>query len=163
MLSAADEGRVGRHMEQLQACEGDYTRLHAGLLAKRLAWWESHQAGLDRRGPLPRQAYTVLLLQYMGLDPTEVPVVYEDDSLIVWRSYNFCPMLEACRRLDLDTRSVCRAASHDSVQALIARLDPRLRFGRNYERGLRPYAPYCEEQIAVVPPGIPTASPRSAG
>ena len=34
--------------------------------------------------------------------------------------------------------------------ALVARLDPRLRFTRNYEASLRPYAPYCEERIAFV-------------
>jgi hypothetical protein len=138
-------------MEQLRACDGDYGRLHTELLARRLAWWESHQAGLEWRVRLPRQAYTMLLLQYMRLDPVEVPVVYEDESLIVWRSYNFCPMLEACIRLDLDTRNVCRAASHDSVQALITCLHPRLRFDRSYKKGLRPYAPYCEERIALVP------------
>ena len=34
-----------------------------------------------------------------------------------------------------------------SVETLIRRLDNRLRFGRNYETGMRPYAAYCEEEI----------------
>lgn len=42
-----------------------------------------------------------------------------------------------------------RAATERSVETLIRRLDDRLRFGRNYETGLRPYAAYCEEEIWV--------------
>jgi hypothetical protein len=33
---------------------------------------------------------------------------------------------------------------------MIARLDPRLRFSRNYGTGIRPYAEYCEEKIDLV-------------
>ena len=74
-------------------------------------------------------------------------VEYEDERRIVWRSTNFCPTLEACWRLGLDTRVVCRTATERSVEALIRRLDDRLRFSRNYETGMRPYAEYCEEEI----------------
>ena len=47
----------------------------------------------------------------------------------------------------------------DSVQTLtlhlrcsagVARLDPRLRFSRAYAADIRPYADYCEEQIALL-------------
>ena len=86
----------------------------------------------------------------MGLDPRDVPVVYEDARTIIWRSTNFCPTLEACRRLELDTRIVCRAATEGVVQALIACLDPRLRFSRNYDAGIRSYADYCEEKIELL-------------
>jgi hypothetical protein len=144
------EQRVQTKMAQLIACEGDYLRLHADLDQKRQAWWEANKDGLHLDGSLPRRAYTMLLLTYMGLDPAEVPVVYEDETKIVWRSFNFCPMLEACRRLGLDTRQVCRDATEQSVQNLITRLDVRLRFGRNYETGMRPYAAYCEESITLV-------------
>ena len=98
----------------------------------------------------PRRAYTLVLLVYMGLDPREVPVVYEDVRTIIWRSTNLCPTLEACRRLGLDTRIVCRTATEAAVQALLARLDPHLRFSRDYAAGLRPYADYCEEQITLL-------------
>lgn len=145
-----DEQRIARQVEQLRACAGDYTTLHEELLLKRLAWWEANHRDLALAGPLPRQAYTLLLLIYMGLDPREVPVMYEDERTIIWRSTNFCPTLAACRRLGLDTRSVCRAATEGSVQALIARLDPRLRFSRDYATGIRPYADYCEEKIELL-------------
>lgn len=89
----------------------------------------------------------MFLLDYLGLDAAEVPAVFEDDQRIVWRSVNFCSMLEGCRLLGLDTRIVCRAATERSVEMLIRRLDDRLRFGRNYATGMRPHAAYCEEEI----------------
>jgi tRNA(adenine34) deaminase len=143
------EERVQREVARLEACGGDYSALHRGAIAKRLAWWEAHHDELKLTGSLPRQAYTLVFLLYMGLPPEDVPVVYEDDRRIVWRSANFCPTLEACLRLGLDTRVVCRAATEQSMDVLIRRLDERLRFGRNYETGIRPYAPYCEETIWI--------------
>jgi hypothetical protein len=148
-LTHADEQRVARQVGQLRACASDYRQFSSDRVDKWLAWWEANHLRLDLRGPLPRQAYSLVLLVYMGLDPHEVPVVYEDDRMIIWHSTNFCPTLEACRRLGLDTRIVCRTATEAAVQALIARLDPRLRFSRNYAAGLRPYADYCEEQITL--------------
>lgn len=138
-----------REAERLAACGGNYAAFHEAMIAKRLAWWDAHRADLRLSGALPRQGYTLTMLIYLGLAPDEVPVVYEDDSRIVWRSVNFCPTLEACRQLGLDTRTVCREATEGSVEALIRKLDDRLRFRRNYATGLRPYAPYCEEEIVL--------------
>ena len=147
ILTADQEQRVQRQVERLRACAGDYTSIHEELVRKRLAWWDANGEGFDCAGPLPRRAYTLVFLVYMGLDPAEISVVYEDERRIIWRSVNFCPTLEACRRLGLDTRVVCRTATERSVETLISRLDERLRFGRNYETGIRPYATFCEEEI----------------
>jgi hypothetical protein len=144
------EERIKRTAAQLRACRGDYRPIHEELDRRRQAWWEANRDTLRLSGPLPRQAYTMFLVCHLGLDPAEAPVVYEDEQRIVWRSFNFCSMLEACIRLGLDTRQVCRAGAEESVQNLIARLDPRLRFSRDYGNGIRPYAPYCEEQIQIV-------------
>jgi tRNA(adenine34) deaminase len=147
---ASYEARIERTMGQLRACEGDYRLVHEELERRRQAWWEANRDALGLSGPLPRQAYTMFLLEHLGLNPAEVPVVYEDERMIVWRSFNFCSMLEACVRLGLDTRQVCREGTEESVQHLIARLDPRLRFSRNYLDGIRPYAAYCEESIKLI-------------
>jgi tRNA(adenine34) deaminase len=147
---ADHEERIQRTAAQLRACRGDYTRIHEELDRRRQAWWETNRDTLRLEGPLPRQAYTMFLLLHLGLDPEDVPVVYEDERTIVWRSFNFCSMLEACIRLGLDTRQVCREGTEESVQRLIERLDPRLRFSRDYSDGIRPYAPYCEESIELV-------------
>jgi hypothetical protein len=149
-LTDEDERRVARQVAQLRACAGDYREFSAARAQRWLAWWEANRQRLDLRGPLPRQAYTLVLLDYLGLDPRDVPVVYEDDTTIIWRSANFCPTLEACRRLGLDTRIVCRDATEAAAQALAACLDPRLRFSRNYAAGLRPHEDYCEEQITLL-------------
>ena len=146
---AGYEARIERTKAQLRACEGNYRLVHEALDRKRQAWWEANRDALRLSGPLPRQAYTMFLLLHLGLDPAEVPVVYEDERLIVWRSFNFCSTLEACLCLGLDTRRVCREGTEESVQHLIARLDPRLHFSRNYVDGIRPYAPYCEESIEL--------------
>jgi tRNA(adenine34) deaminase len=147
------EARIERAIRQLRACRGDYRGVHEELDRRRQAWWEETRESLELSGPLPRQAYTMFLLRHLGLDPAEAPVVYENERTIVWRSFNFCSTLEACLRLGLDTRQVCREGTEASVQRLIARLDARLTFSRNYEAGLRPYAPYCEERIDVIGPG----------
>jgi tRNA(adenine34) deaminase len=144
------EERIQKTAERLCACRGDYTLIHQELDRKRQAWWEANRDALRLEGSLPRQAYTMFLLRHLGLDPAEVPVVHEDERVIVWRSFNFCSTLEACTRMGLDTRQVCREGPEESVQHLIARLDPRLRFSRNYADGIRPYAPYCEESIVLV-------------
>jgi tRNA(adenine34) deaminase len=149
-LTGEDDRRVARQVAQLHACAGDYHQFSAVRVQRWLAWWEANHLRLNLRGSLPRQAYTLVLLAYLGLDPQQVPVVYEDENTIIWRSTNFCPTLEACLRLGLDTRVVCRDAAEAAVQALIARLDPRLCFSRNYATGLRPYADYCEEQITLL-------------
>jgi hypothetical protein len=147
--SSDHEQRILRTVGQLRACRGDYRLIHEELDRKRQAWWEANRDTLRLEGSLPRQAYTMFLLRHLGLDPAEVPVVYEDERRIVWRSFNFCSMLEACVRLGLDTRQVCREGAEESVQRLIVRLDPRLRFSRNYVDGIRPHAPYCEESIEL--------------
>ncbi len=144
------EAQIGRECERLAACEGNYSVLHEAMLARRLAWWNEHGKLLALAGPLPRQAYTLFICHYLGLTETDAPVVYEDAGRIVWRSINRCPTLEACVRLGLDTRVVCREGTERSVEALIRCLDDRLRFGRRYETGLRPYAGYCEETIWLI-------------
>ena len=55
---------------------------------------------------------------------------------------------KACQQLGLDTREVCNRGYHKSVQIFLSRIDPRLRFERNYET-LRPHSPYCEEILRI--------------
>jgi len=67
---------------------------------------------------------------------------------IIIHSKNFCPTLEACRILNMDTRFVCRHLTENPTTELIRQLHPRLRFCRNYEK-LRPHSAYCEEMIVL--------------
>ena len=125
-----------------------YEFINKELLEKRLRWYEENKDKLNLEGSDVRKAYTLFLIKYLGLNPKEVPVVYENERKIIWRSYNFCPVLEACKRLGKDTREVCKKAEVKSVQELISRINPNLRFSRNYEK-IRPYIDYCEETIEL--------------
>jgi len=127
----------------------NYTIICDESTQKRLRWYEENKERLELEGSDVRKAYTLLLLRYLGLRQEEVPIVYEDRKKIVWRSRNFCPVLEACVRLGLDTREVCREAEEKPAQELISKINPRLKFSRNYEK-IRPRSEYCEEIIEFV-------------
>ena len=75
-------------------------------------------------------------------------IVEQVDRKMVTRWWNHCPTLETCQKLGLDTREICRKAYHKPVQAFLSKIDPRLRFDRNYE-ALRPHTAYCEEIITL--------------
>jgi hypothetical protein len=142
------EGSVRRNMERLveAEAEGGYASFVRELTTKRDEWYEANKDALRLEGSEVRRAYALLLIRYLGLDPAQVPVVYEDEVRIIWRSFNFCPLLEACRRLGKDTREVCRRAQEAPAQALVSKVSPRLKFSRNYDR-IRPYEQFCEEMI----------------
>jgi len=142
------ERRIRRNMERLVEADaaGGYDAFVRELTKKRDDWCEANGDNLKLEGSEVRRAYTLLVIRYLGLDPTQVPVVFEDDTKIIWRSFNFCPLLEACKRLGKDTREVCRRAQEAPAQALVSKANRRLRFSRSYDR-IRPYAQFCEEMI----------------
>lgn len=127
----------------------DYSLINQKLLEKSLGWFERNRDNLNLQGSDVRMAYTLLLIEYLGINPSEVPIIYEDERKIVWRSYNWCPVLEACKRAGFDTREVCRKGWELSVQALIEKINYKLRFSRTYET-LRPHGEYCEEKIELI-------------
>jgi len=143
-----DERRVAEAMAKLLKAQeiGNYEFVNEESSKKRLRWYEENKGRLNLKGSDVGKAYTLFLIQYLDLSPREVPVVYEDERKIIWRSYNFCPVLQACKRLGMDTREVCRQAEEKPVQELISRISPNLRFSRKYEK-IRPYEQYCEEMI----------------
>jgi len=116
----------------------------------RLAWLKQNRDCLDRlEGTEVRKGFQLVLFEYMGIPLEEVPVIEETETKITWRSYNFCPYLEAITALGMDTRDVCKHATESPVQVLLNALNPRLRFSRNYDK-IRPYSNYCEETIELV-------------
>ena len=150
-MSEDSERKIQDIMAKLSRVKSnaDYGQICERLTQKRLRWYEENKEKLVLEGSDVRRAYTLFLLRYMGLRQEEVPIVYEDERKIVWRSRNFCPVLEACIRLGLDTRDVCRQSQEEPVQELISKISPRLRFSRNYDK-IRPYSEYCEEVIELV-------------
>ena len=140
---------IEREMERLRDADDEALRaLNEDSTRRRVAWFAQHRADFVLPADdLLEAGYRLLLLRF-GISPEEAPVVSRTECAITFHSQNFCPTLEACRLLNLDTRHVCRCINEDSTNALLRQLDPRLRFSRNYEK-LRPYAPYCEETISL--------------
>lgn len=111
---------------------------------RRIEWVKAHCGIPPGSDPLER-AYRVLLLK-LGITEADAPIVSKDQRRLVFHSRNFCPTLEACKLLGLDTRRVCRLSNEGAAQDLVRQVDDTLAFRRNYER-LRPYSDYCEEII----------------
>lgn len=112
---------------------------------RRIAWFRGQPTALQG-DPLDR-AYAVLLKK-LGISASEAPIIRKDEKEIVFHSRNFCPTLEACKILGLDTRIVCKMYNERSPDALVKQVDPRLRFSRSYSE-IRPYSSYCEERISL--------------
>jgi tRNA(adenine34) deaminase len=134
---------------------GDHGALERQRSQRRLDWLTAKGYPPHPGAPLPatpvspREAYELLFFEYMGLARDTMPVAEESADRIVWLSHDPCPTLDACLALGLDTRQVCRAVSERPVQTFLSRLDPRLRFVRDYV-AIRPHAPQCREQILRV-------------
>ena len=113
---------------------------------KRLRWFSSHRP--DRTYPGDDyliKAYRVLM-DRLKTGEVDCPIVHRGERRLIFHSTNFCPTLEACKILDLDTRQICRVYNELSTDLLVKEIHPQLRFTRNYEK-LRPHFAYCEEII----------------
>jgi hypothetical protein len=99
-----------------------------------------------------RRAYSmedVLKLFYMDflkIDEKHIEVVKLDENELITRCSNPCPILELAKRLNLDTKHVCKEVSEPVCIFVLNKLNPRLVFERNYEH-IRPYVESCEERI----------------
>ncbi len=113
--------------------------------AKRIEWYRAESEKIPTSDDPLEKAYGVLLRKF-GIEKDRAPVAGKTEREIVFHSKNFCPTLEACKILGLDTRRVCRLYNEGSTDALVKQVDPALKFSRNYEK-IRPYSDYCEERI----------------
>ncbi len=96
------------------------------------------------------QAYRIIFLDHMKINPEHSKVVRVSPTKIRVESYNFCPYLQACSQLGFDTRIICKEIGESSIQAMMNFINPNLKFSRNYE-DIRPYnKDFCEEYIELV-------------
>ena len=140
---------VRKEIENLRnADDAALQALNEDSVARRTSWFRENSAAFQPApGDLPNSAYRLLLRRF-GASAEEMPVVQRSDTSVTFHSANFCPTLEACKILRLDTRHICRRLNESSTDTLLKQLDPRLRFTRNY-KNLRPYSDYCEETISL--------------
>ena len=149
MFTAEQEKLIQREIERLQgADEAALDALNEDSVKRRTTWFNEHRVEFDFLAGDSLEAGYRLLLARFGITPEQAPVIERTEKRIVFHSQNFCPTLEACRILGLDTRFVCKHLNEQATDALVKLCDPRLSFSRCYER-LRPYAPYCEEMLTL--------------
>lgn len=129
------------------ADENRLKELAAEKLLKRLEWFDNNRTLVDKASPVLDEAYKLFIRKF-GIAPEEAAVVSRDNNRLIIHSRNFCPTLEACRILKMDTRFVCRHLTENATTGLLRQLNPKLSFARNYDK-IRPYAAYCEEMIIL--------------
>ncbi|MFH0974197.1 MAG: nucleoside deaminase [Spirochaetota bacterium] len=115
---------------------------------KRLEWAKKKNINPDGKASCGIDDAYILFLDKLGITRDEAPIVERNKNSIVIHSKNFCPTLEACGILDMDTRLVCRHLTEKATTELIRRLNPKLLFKRNYNK-IRPHTSYCEEMIIL--------------
>lgn len=117
---------------------------------KRVSWYRENKDKLELEGSTElERAFEIVLLKYIGCKPDEVPIVKKSEKRIVWRSYNPCPVLEACKRLGIDMREFCKRAYELPASKFFEIINPHIRFGRDYGK-IRLYTEYCEEFIELI-------------
>jgi hypothetical protein len=137
-------------IEQLRdADERGLQALEQSFVHKRIVWFrENSEIVQQLKGDLLERAYQLLLMK-IGIDESDAPVINKTDRLLVFHSKNFCPSLEACIKLGLDPRSICKSVFEKPADILVKQLDPSLCFSRNYQ-SIRPYCDFCEEMISLI-------------
>ena len=139
VLAIGDEVGLERALEYLERC----------VIEKRLGWLDGSLVKMERMGDAVEDAYRIFYEKYLGISvPKNGEVINKTDKKMVMRWWNYCPVLEGCRKFGLDTRVVCKKAYHKPVQIFLSRINPKLKFDRNYDT-IRPYTPYCEEIITL--------------
>ena len=122
------------------------------VIENRLTWLDENLRRIKRSGIPLSDGYKIFFEIYLGISaPADGEIVEATDHRLITRWWNECPIPRVCEELGLDTREICKKVYHRPVQAFLSRIDPRLRFDRNYD-ALRPRTPYCEEIITTIEP-----------
>lgn len=140
---------VCREVERLRfADDKKLSELNEDSVSRRTAWYQENKQYFGFISEDLLNSGYRLLLERFRITPDEAPIIHRAEDRIVFHSMNFCPTLEACKILGLDTRHVCKKMNEKSTEILLKQIDQSLRFSRNYDK-LRPYAEYCEEMISI--------------
>jgi hypothetical protein len=127
MFAEERERLVEREIKRLRnADEAALRALNEDSVQRRTAWFEENKSRFAFLSGDPLDAAYRLLLARFGIPPEEAPITFQDETRIMFHSQNFCPTLEACQILGLDTRYVCKHLNDDATNRLIQLIDPRL-------------------------------------
>ncbi len=155
MFSKLEQKTIEEKIEQLRKVKDGILssqELVDLITERRVSWFEENKdAVLLKYDGLPdeEKAYRIILLEYMKINPKHLKMIRMGDGKIRIESHNFCPYLEACKELDLDTRYVCKEIGEPSIQRMCEVINPNLKFRRNYQN-IRPYnSDFCEEYFEL--------------
>ncbi len=116
-------------------------------LEKRQDWAKKHIRQLGKLEEPIKAGYHWFYEEYLHVSvPKDGEIVLASTDRMVTRWWNPCPTLDACQKLALDTRQICKKVYHRPVEIILKAVHPGLRFNRNYAC-IRPHADYCEEMI----------------
>jgi hypothetical protein len=97
-----------------------------------------------------RKAHMIIGFEHMRINQEKQKIKRISSKKIRIDSYNFCPYLEACKILGLDTKFVCKEIMEPSTQVALEKINPRIKFSRNYQN-IRPHNPnFCEEHLELI-------------
>jgi tRNA(Arg) A34 adenosine deaminase TadA len=140
---------VRREIAKLRnANDETLSQLNMESAAKRTQWFKENKEQFEfLNSDLLLSGYKLLLKRF-NITQDQAPITAKSDSQIVFHSKNFCPTLEACKILNLDTKKICKKLNENSTDTLLKQVSPQLCFSRNYAK-LRPHSDYCEESISI--------------
>jgi len=156
MFSEAEQIVIEEKLEQLRKIkDGTLSPQElANLITKRrVSWFEENRDWLLRKYsglPDEEKVWRIICFDYMKINPADSRITRVSSNKIRLDSYNFCPYLEACKELGLDTRYVCKEIGEPSIQIICKMINPKLVFSRNYQN-IRPHnLDFCEEYFEVL-------------
>jgi len=156
MYSELEQKAINEKLEQLRKIKRGILLVQelADSISERRVKWirENLDEMLAKYGKFSpeEQAFRIIYFDHMKINPQHSKMIRVSPTKIRVDSWNFCPYLEACVQLGLDTRHICKEIGEPAIQKMTAVINPNLKFGRNYGN-LRPYVSYCEEYFELAP------------
>jgi hypothetical protein len=95
---------IQREVQRLQGASDNQLKAYCRQSgARRMEWFRTHHGKWISAGSDPLEHAYRVLLQKLGIRETDALIVKKDSTRLVFHSRNFCPTLEACKLLGLDT------------------------------------------------------------
>lgn len=139
ILSVADKVGRDRALGYLEQC----------VTEKWLLWLDKNLKNLKKKENPIDAAYRIFYESFLKISiPKDGELVGKTEKRLVTRWRNNCLVLEACKKLGLDTKEICKKTYHKPAQVFLSRINPKLKFSRNYNC-IRPYSSFCEEVITL--------------
>lgn len=137
-----------------KVCDGlcTYAELADIITERRVSWLKANlNKMLKKYKDLPpeEQAWHIIYFDHMKIEPKHSKMTRISSKKIRIDSYNFCPYLEAVKKLKLDTKIICKKVGEPSIQKMCEMIHPKLKFSRNYNNIRPKNKKYCEEYIEI--------------